>query len=150
MSRTGIVNTWVEERGFGFISPNDGSMGDLFVHIDNIKDRSIRNLKRGDRVRYDIEMNTNPTKNAGKRLAINVELRGGGGGGRERDRRGDRDGGYSRRDDRDDRGRRDGRYEDRRNDRYDDRRSRSYEDKRSRSRDDRRSPPRRDSRSRSP
>ena len=40
----------------------------------NSKDRHVKWLKRGDKVYFDIEMNSNPTKNAGKKLAINVEL----------------------------------------------------------------------------
>mmetsp|Transcript_22768 Transcript_22768/g.51982 ORF Transcript_22768/g.51982 Transcript_22768/m.51982 type:complete len:153 (-) Transcript_22768:52-510(-) len=88
---TGIVTTWVEERGYGFISPNDSKVGDLFVHVDAIKDRSIKKLKRGQRVKFDVELNTNPTKNSGKKFAVNVEVVGGGGsssrGGRD-DRRG--------------------------------------------------------------
>eukprot|EP00448_Togula_jolla_P034862 CAMPEP_0170627338 /NCGR_PEP_ID=MMETSP0224-20130122/31919_1 /TAXON_ID=285029 /ORGANISM="Togula jolla, Strain CCCM 725" /LENGTH=232 /DNA_ID=CAMNT_0010954333 /DNA_START=21 /DNA_END=717 /DNA_ORIENTATION=+ len=91
MSKTGVVNTWVEERGYGFISPTDDKVGDLFVHVDNIKDRNIKQLKRGDRVRFDVEMNTNPTKNAGKRLAINVVMASGRSGGQDADRSRDRD-----------------------------------------------------------
>merc|ERR1719409_150273 len=81
-THTGLVTTWVEERGYGFISPNDGNIGDLFVHIDSLRDRSLKSLKRGDRVRFEVELNTNPTKNSGKKFAVNVELTGG----RDRDR----------------------------------------------------------------
>eukprot|EP00450_Noctiluca_scintillans_P040302 CAMPEP_0194480316 /NCGR_PEP_ID=MMETSP0253-20130528/3155_1 /TAXON_ID=2966 /ORGANISM="Noctiluca scintillans" /LENGTH=237 /DNA_ID=CAMNT_0039319681 /DNA_START=83 /DNA_END=797 /DNA_ORIENTATION=- len=70
----GLVTTWVEERGYGFISPNDPKLGDLFVHVDALRDRNIKKLNRGDRVRFDVELNTNPTKNSGKKFAVNVEL----------------------------------------------------------------------------
>merc|ERR1712232_564342 len=81
-THTGLVTTWVEGRGFGFISPTEHNIGDLFVHVDSLRDRSIRSLKRGDRVRFEVEMNTNPTKNSGKKFAVNVELTGG----RDKDR----------------------------------------------------------------
>lgn len=88
----GVVTTWVDEKGYGFISPNDGKLGDLFVHVDAIVDRSIKNLKRGDRVRFDVELNTNPTKNSGKKFAVNVELLSNSGGRKDRSRdREDRD-----------------------------------------------------------
>mmetsp|Transcript_74024 Transcript_74024/g.171724 ORF Transcript_74024/g.171724 Transcript_74024/m.171724 type:complete len:173 (-) Transcript_74024:142-660(-) len=90
---TGIVTTWVEEKGYGFISPNDAKTGDLFVHVDSILDRTIKKLTRGDRVRFDVELNTNPTKNSGKKFAVNVELLNGRCGRRdERDRSEDRGG----------------------------------------------------------
>mmetsp|Transcript_66232 Transcript_66232/g.132917 ORF Transcript_66232/g.132917 Transcript_66232/m.132917 type:complete len:143 (+) Transcript_66232:65-493(+) len=102
MSKSGVVNTWVEERGYGFISPTDSKLGDLFVHVDGIADRNLKKLTRGDRVVFDVEMNTNPTKNSGKKFAVNVTLARSGRGDRDRDRHDDRrrdDGG--RRDDRD-------------------------------------------------
>merc|ERR1719336_1385370 len=110
---TGVVNTWVEERGYGFISPNDDKLGDLFVHVDGISDKNVKKLNRGDRVCFDVEMNTNPTKNSGKKFAVNVVLassrRSSGGCNRDRSRDRERDRGRGReerdRDRRDDRGR---------------------------------------------
>mmetsp|Transcript_54344 Transcript_54344/g.168582 ORF Transcript_54344/g.168582 Transcript_54344/m.168582 type:complete len:176 (-) Transcript_54344:45-572(-) len=100
---TGVVTTWVEEKGYGFISPNDAKTGDLFVHVDSILDRSVKKLARGDRVRFDVELNTNPTKNSGKKFAVNVELMNSRMGKRDdRDRSEERGG---RRGGRDDRGR---------------------------------------------
>mmetsp|Transcript_81114 Transcript_81114/g.225678 ORF Transcript_81114/g.225678 Transcript_81114/m.225678 type:complete len:156 (+) Transcript_81114:96-563(+) len=90
MSKTGVVNTWVEDRGYGFISPHDSNLCDLFLHVDNIADRNVKGFKRGDKVRFDVEVNTNPTKNCGKKLAINVSLASTGGRDRrDRDRRED-------------------------------------------------------------
>merc|ERR1712185_287173 len=73
-THTGLVTTWVEEKGYGFIAPTDHNIGDLFVHIDSFRDRSMKKLNRGDRVRFEVEMNINPTKNSGKKFAVNVEL----------------------------------------------------------------------------
>mmetsp|Transcript_4739 Transcript_4739/g.13809 ORF Transcript_4739/g.13809 Transcript_4739/m.13809 type:complete len:187 (-) Transcript_4739:420-980(-) len=132
---TGVVTTWVEEKGYGFISPNDAKTGDLFVHVDSILDRTIKKLHRGDRVRFDVELNTNPTKNSGKKFAVNVELmnsRMGGSKKDDRDRSEDRD----RRRDKNDRGGDKGRSRSRRRS-PSQRRSRSGSSKSSRGRSSR-------------
>merc|ERR1719379_1303928 len=90
-SHRGLVTTWNEDKGYGFISPSDGKLGgDLFVHVDSLRDRSVKSLKRGDRVRFDVELNTNPTRNSGKKFAVNVEVIGGNKRGDDRDRSGGR------------------------------------------------------------
>jgi len=45
----GTVARWDAERGFGFISPDDGS-ADLFVHVSSLRGDDY--LEPGDRVRY--------------------------------------------------------------------------------------------------
>lgn len=45
----GTVARWDADRGFGFISPDDGS-ADLFVHVSSLKGGEY--LESGDRVRY--------------------------------------------------------------------------------------------------
>lgn len=47
---TGIVKFFNEEKGFGFITPEDGSK-DLFVHKTGILDGYIR---EGDSVSYEV------------------------------------------------------------------------------------------------
>ncbi|MCB9898483.1 MAG: cold-shock protein [Planctomycetes bacterium] len=52
MSATGTVKWFNETKGFGFISPEDGSP-DCFVHQSAIKAEGFRTLNEGDRVSYD-------------------------------------------------------------------------------------------------
>jgi CspA family cold shock protein len=47
---TGTVKFFNEEKGFGFIKPDDGSK-DLFVHKTNISSAYIRD---GDAVTYEV------------------------------------------------------------------------------------------------
>lgn len=41
MQRRGILKTWDDEKGFGFITPEDGSL-DVFVHISAFSNRDLR------------------------------------------------------------------------------------------------------------
>ncbi len=48
---TGTVKKWFDDKGFGFISPSDGSE-DVFVHSSALGGGSCG---RGDEVSYDTE-----------------------------------------------------------------------------------------------
>lgn len=62
------MTTWLEEKGFGFIAPDDSNLGDLFVHVSELRDARANGLERGDRVRFDVKYN----REKGKNLAVNV------------------------------------------------------------------------------
>lgn len=47
----GTVKFFNEAKGFGFITPNDGSK-EVFVHLNGLNGRSLR---EGDKVSYDVE-----------------------------------------------------------------------------------------------
>ena len=49
---TGVVKWFNERKGFGFITPDEGS-DDLFVHHSNIKMEGFRTLRQGQRIEYD-------------------------------------------------------------------------------------------------
>ncbi len=49
---TGIVKWFSDQKGYGFITPDEGE-GDLFVHYSNIVGDGFRTLKDGQRVEYD-------------------------------------------------------------------------------------------------
>jgi CspA family cold shock protein len=52
---TGTVKWFNESKGFGFISPSDGS-ADVFVHFSAIaSDGGYRTLAEGQAVKYDVE-----------------------------------------------------------------------------------------------
>ena len=64
----GTVKWFNAEKGYGFISNDDGS-GDVFVHFSAIQGTGYRTLTEGQKVTYEVE--TDP-KNSSKLRAVNV------------------------------------------------------------------------------
>jgi CspA family cold shock protein len=50
---TGTVKWFSSEKGFGFITPDDGS-ADVFVHFSAIVGDGYRNLDEGQKVSYEV------------------------------------------------------------------------------------------------
>lgn len=50
----GSVKWFNSQKGFGFITPQDGS-GDVFVHFKNVKMDGFKNLKEGQQVEYETD-----------------------------------------------------------------------------------------------
>jgi CspA family cold shock protein len=48
----GTVKWFNEEKGYGFISPDDGGE-DLFVHFTGIVGEGFRSLEEGEKVTYE-------------------------------------------------------------------------------------------------
>jgi CspA family cold shock protein len=53
MRKNGTVKWFNGDKGFGFITPEDGSK-DCFVHHSAIQGGGYKNLAEGDRVEFDV------------------------------------------------------------------------------------------------
>ena len=51
---TGTVKWFNGEKGYGFISPDDGS-ADVFVHYSVIQSDGFKKLDEGDKVEFEVE-----------------------------------------------------------------------------------------------
>jgi len=67
---TGTVKWFNAEKGFGFIS-NDNGQGDVFVHFSAIVGDGYRSLEEGQKVTFETE--TDP-KDTNKLRAVNVQV----------------------------------------------------------------------------
>ncbi|KAJ6906346.1 glycine-rich protein 2 isoform X2 [Populus alba x Populus x berolinensis] len=69
--QTGKVKWFSDQKGFGFITPDDGG-DDLFVHQSSIKSEGYRSLGDGEEVEFEIE-----SSDDGRTKAANVTAPGG-------------------------------------------------------------------------
>ena len=53
MAPEGTVKWFSEEKGYGFIRPDDGSE-DVFVHHTGIAGEGFKSLEEGDKVTYEV------------------------------------------------------------------------------------------------
>ena len=53
MSNVGTVKWFNDQKGFGFITPEDGA-DDVFVHQSAIQAEGFRSLSEGDRVEFEV------------------------------------------------------------------------------------------------
>jgi len=67
MAITGTVKFFNTDKGYGFISPDDGS-NDAFVHISAVERAGMATLLQNQRVSYDLEASRN-----GKMSAANLQ-----------------------------------------------------------------------------
>jgi cold shock protein len=51
----GKLKFFNHDRGYGFIAPDDGSRGDVFVHIGALKRSGIEDVAEGVRLSFEIE-----------------------------------------------------------------------------------------------
>ncbi len=66
---TGVLKTWKEDRGFGFITPDNGGK-DLFIHISALGQPERRPVS-GDIIHYQVARDRH-----GKLRAINAQIDG--------------------------------------------------------------------------
>ncbi len=64
----GTVKWFNPVKGYGFISPDDGSQ-DAFVHISAVENAGLTNLSEGQQVEYELQTGRN-----GKSSAENLKV----------------------------------------------------------------------------
>ena len=72
MSMTGTVKKWSEDKGFGFILPDDGDEK-LFIHCRQLVDTET--LQQGDVVSFDKEYDDRKGKIQGIQLHRDIQWR---------------------------------------------------------------------------
>jgi len=65
---TGTVKFYNDQKGFGFIQPDDGSK-DVFVHATALERAGIRSLRDGQKVSFEIQTD----QRTGKQSAGNLQ-----------------------------------------------------------------------------
>ena len=65
---TGTVKFYNDQKGFGFIQPDDGSK-DVFVHATAVEAAGMRTLNEGQKVAFDIQPDARGAKAVNLRAA---------------------------------------------------------------------------------
>ena len=66
----GTVKWFNEQKGFGFIQPDDGG-NDVFVHISAVERAGMSTLNEGDKLEFELEVDRR-----GKYAAVNLSAGG--------------------------------------------------------------------------
>lgn len=69
MQSTGTVKWFNSTKGYGFISQDDNS-DDLFVHVSVVEKAGLRDLKEGQKIRFEKGI----SKKTGKEAVIELEI----------------------------------------------------------------------------
>ena len=65
---TGKVKWFNEAKGFGYITPDDGSK-DVFVHFSAIQSSGFKTLKEDDKVEFEVQESPKGPRAANLKLA---------------------------------------------------------------------------------
>jgi CspA family cold shock protein len=71
MRQIGTVKFYNDQKGYGFITPDDGGK-DVFVHVTAIENSSVGALAEGARISFDTE----PDKRGKGPKAVNLQQAG--------------------------------------------------------------------------
>jgi CspA family cold shock protein len=64
---TGTVKWFNEQKGYGFIQPDDGGK-DVFVHISAVERSDLRGLVEGQKISYEVQAD----RRTGKESAVDL------------------------------------------------------------------------------
>ena len=65
---TGTVKWFNEQKGYGFIQPDDGGK-DVFVHISAVQRSGLQGLRDGQKVQYELQAD----RRTGKMAAVELK-----------------------------------------------------------------------------
>ena len=65
---TGTVKWFNEQKGYGFIQPDNGGK-DVFVHVSAVERSGLRSLHEGQKVSYELQTD----RRNGKMSAVNLK-----------------------------------------------------------------------------
>jgi cold shock protein len=65
---TGTVKWFNEQKGYGFIQPDNGGK-DVFVHISAVERAGLRGLAEGQKISYEVEAD----RRSGKESAVDLK-----------------------------------------------------------------------------
>jgi cold shock protein len=65
--QTGTVKWFNNQKGFGFIQPDDGG-ADVFVHISAVERAGLRSLHEGQKVSFELEADRRSGKSSATQL----------------------------------------------------------------------------------
>lgn len=68
MRQTGTVKFYNEQKGYGFILPDDGG-SDVFVHVTAVQDSGMTALQEGSKISFETE----PDKRGKGPKAVHLE-----------------------------------------------------------------------------
>jgi CspA family cold shock protein len=66
---TGVVKWFNGQKGFGFIQPDDGG-NDVFVHISAVERAGLSNLAEGQKLSYEVKLDTRRGKSSAENLRV--------------------------------------------------------------------------------
>lgn len=66
---TGTVKWFNATKGFGFIQPDEGGP-DVFVHISAVERAGLRDLQEGQKVSYEVVVDTRRGKSSAEQLQL--------------------------------------------------------------------------------
>ncbi|MBL1147409.1 MAG: cold-shock protein [Pseudomonadota bacterium] len=67
MQKTGTVKWFNDQKGYGFIQPDDGG-GDIFVHISAVQKAGMHTLLEGQKVTFDLQEDPKSRKTSATNL----------------------------------------------------------------------------------
>lgn len=67
MQQTGTVKWFNDQKGYGFIQPEDGG-NDVFVHISAVNKAGMQTLAEGQKVAFDLQKDPKSGKNSAANL----------------------------------------------------------------------------------
>ncbi|MCP3477981.1 cold-shock protein (plasmid) [Bradyrhizobium sp. CCGUVB1N3] len=66
---TGTVKWFNDQKGYGFIAPDDGG-NDIFVHISAVERAALSGLAEGQKISYEVKVDPKRGKGSAENLRV--------------------------------------------------------------------------------